>query len=468
MIYFDITDLLEYARSNATLSGIQRVSVLAINRLYNTSGSETLRLIARHPIRKEILSYSARYFGDNPTYNQREFCQHFGLPMSQARKAPFVDFTTYVEQKYNPGIHAWFHRHRLALLDRVTKGATFRKRRIRRGIGSNLEVDPGERVRPRSGDIIFVPGATWNFEKYIDFLRKSSNEGVKIYQFIHDLIPLVTPEHVGDDAPEIFTQWLRDMSQIASGFIANSEATKADLLAYFQAYAPASKPCKVVRLAHEFIMPTPTPQLDGIEPDFLDIKHRAVGAIGARVYNAARVPYVLCVGMIESRKNIWTLVNVWKSLYEELGNNTPRLVFAGRQGQLKEDFDEFLSGTGNLYGFIRIVERPSDSELLYLYQHCMFSVCVSYYEGWGLPIGEALWLGRPVVCSNTSSMPEVGGEFADLVNPHSPESVQAGIRRMIVDADYREARAAAIDKAKLRRWSDVADDLYVALTEQFS
>jgi glycosyltransferase involved in cell wall biosynthesis len=184
------------------------------------------------------------------------------------------------------------------------------------------------------------------------------------------------------------------------------------------------------------------------------------GPIRAHIRNAARLPYVLCVGSLESRKNIWTLANVWQRIHSRLGISTPRLIFAGNPGWLREDFDDFIRGTGSLNGYIRIIERPSDAELGYLYSRCLFSVFPSYKEGWGLPVGESLWFGRPVVCSNTSAMPEVGGTLADYIDPTSAESIEAGLLRMITDAGYRERRASDIAGAQLRTWENVADDLW--------
>ena len=124
-----------------------------------------------------------------------------------------------------------------------------------------------------------------------------------------------------------------------------------------------------------------------------------------------------------------------------------------------------MRGTGSLFGYIRIVERPSDCELAFLFANCLFSVFPSYKEGWGLPVGEGLWFGRPVVCSNISSMPEVGGAFVEYVDPTSADSIENGISKLITDVQYREQRAEEIKCARLRTWSDVADDLWAALVD---
>jgi glycosyltransferase involved in cell wall biosynthesis len=118
-----------------------------------------------------------------------------------------------------------------------------------------------------------------------------------------------------------------------------------------------------------------------------------------------------------------------------------------------------MRGTGSLNGYIRVCKRPDDAELAFLYQNCLFTVYPSYYEGWGLPIGESLWFRKLVVTSETSSMPEVGGSLVDYVNPYSIQSVLNGVKRAL-DPDYVRERTAAIKPSALRTWKDVSEDLW--------
>ena len=78
---------------------------------------------------------------------------------------------------------------------------------------------------------------------------------------------------------------------------------------------------------------------------------------------------------------------------------------------------------------IAVAETPSDAELAFLYRNCRFTVFPSLYEGWGLPIGESLWFGKLCIASKTSSMPEVGGDLVDYVDPKDADSLQQAILR---------------------------------------
>ena len=462
-LYFDITDLLEYARFNTTLSGIQRVTVLTLGKIFERFDEPRVSLIAFHPLDKSIQSYEATFFRGF-VYDQTKFCRAFRLnPQRQVGWGEW-SLTEYIARKYGSGVAARFHKSRLRLLNKWGSGRTFKKRGIR--VPSSAPSERAGKVAraamPVAGDTIFVPGATWNFVDFLNYLAECSKHGIHVVQFVHDLIPLIVPEHVVDNVPEQFSDWLSRMAVTADRFIVNSQCTGRDLAAFLREFKFPAKPISVLPLAHEFASGKVADSDYEPPKSFADSYHVA-GQIHARVLNAGRLPFALCVGTIESRKNVWTLVRAWIVLSAELRDAMPRLVFAGKHGWLKEDFDELMQATGNVGGLVRIVERPDDNELEYLYRKCRFSICLSYYEGWGLPVGESLWFGRPVLASSTSSIPEVGGAAVDYADPHSLPEILGGLRRLIVDDPYLAEREAGITAMPKRSWLDVADELVDAL-----
>lgn len=132
---------------------------------------------------------------------------------------------------------------------------------------------------------------------------------------------------------------------------------------------------------------------------------------------------------------------------------------------MNDDFQSILRATGYCNGLIGVVEEPLDHELAYLYRNCLFTVYPSFYEGWGLPIGESLWFKKPVVASKTSSMAEVGGNMVDYVDPYSPSDIKRAIMKLITDVSYRNSRIEGISKATLRSWDDVASHQLAALLQ---
>ncbi len=171
---------------------------------------------------------------------------------------------------------------------------------------------------------------------------------------------------------------------------------------------------------------------------------------------------------MEVRKNIWKIAQVWDRLRMTPNIQLPKLVFAGRAGWLKQDFDNFMRATGNLYGWVEIAENPSDDELAYLYNNCLFTITASCYEGWGLPIGESLSYGKTSVVSNVSSMPEVGGNLVEYCDPMSIDSIFAACSKLIADPVHRSKLEKSIAATKLRSWDDVATDLRNVLRKKTS
>lgn len=403
MIYCDATDIINHNKYNSHFGGIQRVSAQLIQHMINIHGMEKVRIVALHPAKRQMIlcgrsSLESKFQHSNDKDN--------------------FDFQSYLQTE---------------------------------------KQDDDKVLLLCHNDTIFVPGAPWGLgsEESMLELYKSvlSNSRLRLnfrtYHFIHDIMPLIASEYFEEKICDQFLSWLKHLSRNTDCFIVNSDCTKIDLDAWLKGEG-VNVPVRAVPLAHQF---RDCPRQE-FENQSMFKKARA------DVRSAARLPYALCVGTLESRKNIWTLATVWRQVHEKLGYATPRLIFAGKSGWLSKDFDDFLAGTGSLGGYIRIIENPSDDDLAFLYKNCVFSIYPSYREGWGLPIGESLWFGKPVITSCTSAMPEVGRKLADYIDPYSPQSIEDAVIRLATDSAYRASRADAISGAELRTWKDVADDIW--------
>ncbi len=135
----------------------------------------------------------------------------------------------------------------------------------------------------------------------------------------------------------------------------------------------------------------------------------------------------------------------WSRLIEKHGaENIPSLVFAGRRGWMIDDLLIELEQSGFLAGKIILLSDLSDIELREVYRRCLFSVFPSFVEGWGLPVAESLEQGKLCIASNRASIPEVGGDLVDYVDPDDETGMLAAIERAIFDDAYRDAREARI------------------------
>jgi len=162
--------------------------------------------------------------------------------------------------------------------------------------------------------------------------------------------------------------------------------------------------------------------------------------------------YLLCVGTIEPRKNLSRLLAAWEPLY--LAGEAPPLVIVGRRGWLYDDFFAALESSPAKDG-AHFPGWVDDEDLPAFYAGADLFLMPSLYEGFGLPVLEAMASGAPVACSNTTSLPEVAGDAALYFDPLDTDAIRDSVRLAESDpalrADLRERgyqRAAAFSWAR--------------------
>lgn len=184
-------------------------------------------------------------------------------------------------------------------------------------------------------------------------------------------------------------------------------------------------------------------------------------------------PYVLYVGQIQPRKNLGRLIKTFKMLesrvdlafavaedFSEHTFGTYQLVLAGSHGWLNKNIYE-QAATSSVSDRILMPGRVPDELLTYLYWHAEVFVLPSLYEGFGMPIIEAMGAGCPVVTSNVSCMPEVAGDAAVLVNPTEIDDIRLGIIRAINNKDDLVKKGIA--RAKEFQWHKTAENIMKVL-----
>jgi len=157
---------------------------------------------------------------------------------------------------------------------------------------------------------------------------------------------------------------------------------------------------------------------------------------------------VLAVGTLEPRKNLPRLVEAYAALPEGLQAAHPLLV-AGRIGW---EAAETLDALKRLGERCRLLGAVTDPQLGALYERCTVFCYPSLAEGFGLPVLEAMAAGTPVITSDTSSLPEVGGDAVEYVTPADTGSIQASLQRLLSDPERRAALSRA-GRARARQFS---------------
>ncbi len=159
----------------------------------------------------------------------------------------------------------------------------------------------------------------------------------------------------------------------------------------------------------------------------------------------AREPFILSVCSLEPRKNIDRLIMAFARLIEGHGLRHD-LVLVGRQGWKSDRLHRLADDLG-VADRVRFTGHVSDEELVRLYNKTDLFVYPSLYEGFGLPLLEAMACGAPVVASNRSSLPEVAGDAAIVVDPMSETELADAMARVLHD---RDLRASLVEKGYAR------------------
>ncbi|QGP77597.1 glycosyltransferase family 4 protein [Sphingobium sp. CAP-1] len=298
------------------------------------------------------------------------------------------------------------------------------------------------------GAFLINLGTSWWLQNYFMFVREARRlHGIHYIPFVHDFIPIMTPEHCVKELTQDFISWALGVYQHADFFLVNSEATKRDLITV------ADMLGHVVDASDVAVIP-------------LDAEFRSPGAKVApparlRQWGLAADDYVLIVSTIESRKNHIGALDAWLALIQKHGaRRVPKLVCVGNRGWLNDEVYARIDQSPLLRSRVVMLSGLSDEELGLLYKNCRFTLYPSNYEGWGLPVTESLCFGKVPLLSDSSSLPEAGGEFAVYFEAGSTKELTAKADQLIFD-DAERARLEAKIKAgfRPRQWQDVSDQI---------
>jgi glycosyltransferase involved in cell wall biosynthesis len=245
--------------------------------------------------------------------------------------------------------------------------------------------------------------------------------GIKTVVTIHDLIFKIYPHTYSAIDRNIYDIKFRYACRNANRIIAISESTRKDIIRYYH-----------------------------IDPGKIDVIYQASNPL---YYNESdpmehllvrqqyKVPkkFILYVGSIEARKNLKTLILALAAMPADL--RIP-LVIIGRGGRYKKECENLVAEKGLSKQVVWIDYLWENKHLQCMYQMATVFVYPSLYEGFGLPVTEALLSKTPVITSGISSMPEAGGPVTRYVDPRSTEELSTALREVIASKSLRISMAS--------------------------
>lgn len=255
---------------------------------------------------------------------------------------------------------------------------------------------------------------------------------------IHDLIPYIMPETVGKGYLKRFITAMPYIVQNSDTIITVSEFSKKDIM-------------RIFNVDEEKIKVTPL----AAEEYFKPIDRETAKFFLKSKYNID-TNYILYVGGFSSRKNVRSLLIAYSRIYESLSKDYKILILGSASDQ--HSYLMTLCESLNISDKVIFTGYVPYEDLPYFYNSCSVFVYPSLYEGFGLPPLEAMSCRVPVITSNVSSIPEVVGDAALLINPFDTEELKNALEKVLENPSISEDLSTrGYERSKLFNWEKTAD-----------
>jgi glycosyltransferase involved in cell wall biosynthesis len=265
--------------------------------------------------------------------------------------------------------------------------------------------------------------------------------------FVHDCIPALFPELCAPQTVQDYVDWASGVFAQADRFLVNSATTAADLTKLAAVLGHSAPATKLITLDGGF-------SSDGRRP--LPQDGNTSGE-----HRLDEEPFILFVASFEPRKNHLAVFRAWTELIARRGrSHTPLLVCVGSAGWQSDAAISVVQSSRVLRSRVRILSGVSDTDLERLYRNCLFTLYPSLYEGWGLPVSEALWYGKVPLVAAVPALRESGGALAEYFDPARPDDLVAKLQRLIDDRPYLAFREKAIwERFAGRTWRAIGQEI---------
>ena len=290
-----------------------------------------------------------------------------------------------------------------------------------------------KRLRATRHRPVYLLVSHHHLEKRRIFERLKSRASARFVCLIHDLIPIEYPEYAKPGQADNHRRRIETAAEFADAVIVNSRVTRDSLQPYID---------RTGRRTGVLVAPFGV-DLPGSEA----ASNTDEGPLGR--------PYFAYVSTIEARKNHLLLLNVWRRLGQEFGDDAPRLVLIGQRGWETENVVDMLERCPALRGLVIEHNALADSEMVPLIKGARAMLLPSFAEGFGFPLIEALGFGVPVLCSDIPALRETGGGVPEYLDPLDGP----GWREAILDyaaplSPRRDAQLLRLAQWQPARWDD--------------
>lgn len=269
-------------------------------------------------------------------------------------------------------------------------------------------------------------GLDWEHKDLRSISELKRQHGFKYVGIVYDLIPIMFPHYLVPGYVDLLTDYFGELYWLSDRVMCISEATRREWLSYCDDLAGQPVPAEVFPLGCDLRSPAS-------EGPAAELPAELVGK-----------RYALLVSTIEPRKNHRLLYDAWDDCVRQklIDVERDRLVFVGRRGWTMDDFLREVSLNPATRDTIIVLNNIDDAQLNLIYENCAFVTFPSHYEGFGLPVAEALGHGKPCISSNAGALPEIGGDLVRRLDAKDTAGWTRAIAHYLTSPD------------ELKTWSD--------------
>lgn len=277
-----------------------------------------------------------------------------------------------------------------------------------------------------------------------DYLYHSPNYALPLVpgrcvSTIHDLSVIRHPEFHPKERVDHMNRLFPSILRRGDLFLTDSDFSRTEIIDYFKI-----EPDRVVAIPL------------GVDASFQPQAQAQLEPVLA-TYGLRPQGYSLSVGTIEPRKNLERLIEAYQSLPKTLRNDIP-LVLVGFEGWNSEAIHQKIR-EGQKEGWLLYLSYVPEEDLPAIYAGAKVFVCASLYEGFGLPVLEAMASGVPVITSKAASLKEVAGDSARFIDPYDLESIRSNIHALLEQGDEQKAlRQKGLQRAAQFTWANTVHE----------
>lgn len=318
----------------------------------------------------------------------------------------------------------------------------------------------------RQGDTLLMLDANWaHYEAFTPTFEAVHAARGRVVTVVYDLVPVLHPDVCAPEVSEHYSVWLRRAVETSDVLMCISRAVRDELQTYLDTHPIPRRPGQSLDWFHlgSDVMPDSSQTLDGrdmaaTEPSRLPTPSKARATL--RAYLDGMQPVLLMVGTIEPRKRHALVLDTLEELWDN-DRHGARLLLLGRKGWDVDDLVARLQNHLKQSDRLLWIDDANDAEIAFAYRHASALLFPSLYEGYGLPVVEALQAGLPVIASDLAVLREIAGNAPRYVPVDDKAALKDAIDEQLSCGPQRVSEERQVSWT----WADSSRQLWTKLFE---